>query len=317
MKPDPPRWFVIVNPQSGRGRGRREFDRIHRLLERARVDARVACTEGPGHAGELARDARDAGFARIAAVGGDGTAHEMVDGLARGDGLARLRDLLLATVPIGTGNDWARSLGMPTRLPAALAQLAQPSECDCDLGRVECAAPEGPRTAHFVNVAGAGFDAFVVERLGERKPGRWSYLIELLRSHRRFRAPTLTVETPGARLRDASLVVFAGIGAYCGGGMQVAPRAELDDGQFEVTLIREMGGARILWELRRLFDASLHDCSRVTAWRAASLAIDSDPPCGIEADGELVGTTPARIEIHPRALRVVHGPARQARLRTV
>lgn len=317
MKPDPASWFVVVNPQSGRGRGRRELDRIRRLLERTRVDARIACTEGPGHAGELARVARDTGFTRIAAVGGDGTAHEMVDGLARRDGLAGLRELLLAVVPIGTGNDWARSLGMPSRLPAAIAQLARPVQCDCDLGRVECASPDGPRTAHFVNVAGAGFDAYVVERLGERKPGRWSYLIELLRSHRRFRAPTLTVDTPIAQQRDRSLVVFAGIGAYCGGGMQVAPRAELDDGQFEVTLIREMGGARILWELRRLFDASLHACDRVSAWRASSLSIASDPPCGVEADGELVGTTPARIEIHPRALRVVCGPGRQARLRTV
>jgi len=317
LKPDPRSWFVVVNPQSGRGRGARELERIRRLLDDERIDARIACTEGPGHAGELACSARDAGFRRIAAVGGDGTAHEMVDGLARGEALAGLRELLLAVVPIGTGNDWARSLAMPSRLPAALAQLARPLEGDCDLGRVVCASPAGTRTSHFVNVAGAGFDAWVVEQLGTRKPGRWAYLFELIRSHRRFRAPALSVDTPSGALRDASLVVFAGIGAYCGGGMQVAPRAELDDGLLEITLIREMGGARILWELRRLFDASLHACDRVSAWRAPTLRIDSEPPCGVEADGELVGTTPASIEIHPRALRVVRGSGAHARLRTV
>jgi len=303
---DAARWFLVVNPESGGGRGHEALDRLRRALERERIDARIALTEGPGHAGALALDAVAQGFERIAAVGGDGTAHEMVGGLADALDASALRRLLLATVPIGTGNDWARSLGVPARLTAAVAMLARGERGDCDLGLVEFVSPRGPCRRHFVNVAGAGFDAYVVERLGARKPGRWAYLMELLRSHRRFVPPSLTLAAPGgAPTRAHALAVFATVGGYCGGGMRVAPGARLDDGLLDVTLIRAMSGARILWELRRLFDASLHACEHVSAWTASELEIDAQPPCGVQADGELLGVTPARVRVLPRAIRVV------------
>ena len=305
MSANADRWFLVVNPEAGRGRGRRELDRLRRALHREAVDARIALTEGPGHAGALALDAAARGFTRIAAVGGDGTAHEMIGGLADGLEPRDLRRLLLAIVPIGTGNDWARSLGVPARLPAAVAMLARGEEGDCDLGAIECETPKGPRRCHFVNVAGAGFDAYVVERLGARKPGRSAYLLELLRSHRRFAQPVLRLTAPDGPRRASALAVFATVGGYCGGGMRVAPTACLDDGLLDVTLIGAMSGARILWELRRLFDASLHECDRVSAWKIDALDIDADPPCGVQADGELIGVTPARVCILPRALRVV------------
>lgn len=302
------RWFLVVNPESGRGRGRRALDALRRALERERIDARIALTEGPGHAGALALDAVSRGFERVAAVGGDGTAHETVGGLADALDADALRRLLLAIVPIGTGNDWARSLGVPTRLTAAAAMLARGEPGDCDLGLVECTTPRGPVRRHFVNVAGAGFDAYVVERLGARKPGRWAYLLELLRSHRRFAPPTLTLAAPGGPASAQALAVFATVGGYCGGGMRIAPEARLDDGLLDVTLIGAMSGTRILWELRRLFDASLHACPHVRAWTASELLIDAQPPCGVQADGELLGLTPARVRILPRAIRVVRRP---------
>ncbi|MCL4745987.1 MAG: diacylglycerol kinase family lipid kinase [Burkholderiaceae bacterium] len=329
--PEPSPWMLVVNPAAGRGRGKRLVARLERALEREAIDARIVISEHPGHAEQLAQEGAQRGIVRFAAVGGDGTAHEVANGLAayareRGDD-ARLRSLnafTLAVVAIGTGNDWARSLGGPLPIEAAIARLARARSQPCDLGRVFYRGAKGPQSRIFVNVAGAGFDGFVIERLGERKPGAWAYLIELLRSHRSFVAPELgvTVEhehatsaqapaisepggTPGLATARRSLAVFACLGSHCGGGMRMAPDARIDDGLIDVTQIDAMSGAQLLWELRRLFDGSLRHSRHVRMLTTRALEVASAPHSAVEADGELLGTTPARIEVLPGAIRVI------------
>jgi YegS/Rv2252/BmrU family lipid kinase len=301
---EPADWTFVVNPASGRGRGARHVGELVALSRHAGLRIRVELTRGPMHAAELAAAAVRAGCRRIAAVGGDGTANEVANGLAAQDAVP-LAQLTMASVPVGTGNDWARTLGMPRDARGIAAALAGEPVLACDLGRIAFGVAAGRSQRLFVNVAGAGFDAFVLKRLGERKPGRWAYTMELLRSMRRFEAPTLVAESPGVARTQASLCVFAGLGRYCGGGMLIAPQARVDDGRIDVTLIGAMSSWQVLVELRRLFDASLHDSAHVQAWSAQSLAIDAQPGTGVEADGELLGETPARIDVMPAALRVV------------
>lgn len=314
-------WLLVINPSAGRGRGARLAPRLRQLLDRAAVDAQVVLSEYPGNAAELAREGARKGVQRVAAVGGDGTAHEVVNGLAAyardcGDDarLASLARLTLAIVPIGTGNDWARSLGAARSLEASIARLAHGRTRPCDLGRVHYQGPDGPASRVFVNVAGAGFDGYVLERLAGRKTGQWAYLAELLRSHRRFEPPMITVRAAGtddtvraAGASDAaraSLAVFACLGSHCGGGMRMAPGARLDDGLVDVTQVGAMTGLQLLWELRRLFDGTLHDSRHVRAFTTPGVEIDSTPASAVEADGELLGLTPARVEVLPAAIRV-------------
>jgi len=297
-------WYVIVNPASGRGRGARYVEVLQRAARAAGLRARIELTRARMHAAELAAHAVRDGERRFLCVGGDGTANEMVNGLAT-QAEVPLSELCVATLPVGTGNDWSRSLGMPRRVDAAVRALRACRPIPCDLGRVTFAVDGVPTSRYFVNVAGVGFDAFVIARLGTRKPGAWAYLAELLRSMRRFEAPTLELSSPGVRRSQPALAVFAGLGRYCGGGMEVAPRARLDDGLLDVTLIGDMSGWQVLAELRRLFDGSLHASRHVAAWSARTLEVDALPGAGVEADGEWLGATPARVEVLERALRVV------------
>ncbi|HEY5634122.1 MAG TPA: diacylglycerol kinase family protein, partial [Burkholderiaceae bacterium] len=304
---EPPRWLLVVNPSAGRGRGARLAPRLPDLLARAGVSARIALSERPGHAGELARAAAEAGTRHFAAAGGDGTAHEVVNGLAayargRGDTdrLESLAAFSLSIVPIGTGNDWARSLGLARSLEASIARLARGRALACDLGRVHCSGRGQDASRLFVNVAGAGFDGFVLERLGHRKPGAWAYLAELLRSHRHFQPPMLAAGDPPR----PTLAVFACLGSHCGGGMKMAPGARVDDGLLDVTRIDAMTGGQLLWELRRLFDGSIGRSRHVRTFVARALEIGSEPACAVQADGELLGLTPARVEVLPGAIGV-------------
>ena len=256
------------------------------------------------HAAALALDALRAGHRHIAALGGDGTANEVINGLASQEAVP-LADVSIGMVPVGTGNDWARSLGLPRR-PADLVEiLATGHTIACDLGHIEYSCGGAPARRWFVNVAGAGFDAFVIRRLGSRKPTRWAYLVELLRSARHYGAPAFTLSGEGLDATRRALVVFAGLGRYCGGGMQVAPQARLDDGRIDVTMISDMKGGQLLRELPRLFNGTVPESAFVDCWSMTSLRIDADTPTGVEADGELLGELPARIEALPRRLRVV------------
>jgi len=300
----PPHWYLIANPTSGRGRGARFAREFAARLAQRGVRVDTALTEAPMHAASLARDALRAGYRHVAALGGDGTANEVVNGLASQDEVA-LADVSIGMVPVGTGNDWARSLALPRR-PADLAGLlAAGRTIECDLGRIEYSIGGARAQRWFVNVAGAGFDAFVIRRLGSRKPSRWAYLVELLRSARHFDAPAITVGGDGVDATRRALVVFAGLGRYCGGGMQVAPQARIDDGRLDVTLVSDMTGVQLLRELPRLFNGTVPESAFVDCWSTPSLRIDADAPTGVEADGELLGELPARIETLPRRLRVV------------
>ena len=180
------------------------------------------------------------------------------------------------------------------------------------MGRVTCQGPDGESVRWFSNVAGAGFDAFVVERLAGRKHSRWSYLAELLRSARHFQAPQISIEAANGRVSRRSLAVFAGLGRYCGGGMEVAPDALLDDGHADVTLVHDMSLWQLIGELRRLFDRSVPRSAHVTTQRTAWLTIESPSAVSVQADGELVGHLPARIEVIPGAIRVI-APAAKGR----
>ena len=298
-------WFVLVNPASGRGRAGRRIDEARRLFVRHGLPAEFALTRARGHAVDLTVSALRSGHRRIAAMGGDGTLNEVVNGLL-GQSEVPVAQVALAALPVGTGNDWARSLGMPRALADAVAALASRSPVRCDAGRLVFTDADGAeRRRFFANVAGAGFDALVLERLGDRKAGAWAYTGELLRSMRRFEAPTLTLRDGARESARSSLVVFCNLGRYCGGGMQVAPAADLRDGRLDVTWIEAMTGRQILWELRRLFDGTLGGSRHVTQWATPTLAIASDRPTGVEVDGELVGRTPARVEVLPGALSVI------------
>lgn len=294
-------WFAVLNPVSGGGRGRRHRGRIETCLRDAGVEFHLEVSQRPGHTIELARAAASDGFRRFLAVGGDGTLNELVNGAQTG-GPPNQRELQLALIPVGRGNDWARTHRIPADYAAAAAVVARGRAVAHDLGMAE---DRRGGVRHFMNVAGVGFDAHVVRLTRGARMGALSYLAALPRALMDYRASTLEIVSSEARLRGDMFVAFAAVSRYCGGGMLVAPDALFDDGLLDVTVVRSVSRLELVRNLHRLFDGSIKRYAKVETLRTRTIEIEASPPVDCQADGELLAQTPVRFSVIPHALQVM------------
>jgi YegS/Rv2252/BmrU family lipid kinase len=311
-------WLAIVNPVAGRSRGKvRAWLVMERALRGAGLQFDLEFTTSPGDGKRIAEAAIRRGCSRFLIAGGDGSVHDVVNGVfsaRRPTGSAGARADLptLVPLPLGTGNDWSRTLELPHD-PARLAAIIRRNHTHLhDVGRIDFAAAPGSSNASrwFINVAGAGFDAHVIERMPARTPSSIAYLGAALRELGRYRSPCFRIETAGddAAIEGRLLLAFVAIGRYCGGRMHVAPTARQDDGAFDVVTIDEVGLLRALPKLARLYLGSLLQDPLVRYRLAERVRIEASPQAGIEADGQLVGRTPAEFSIVRGALQVLRGP---------
>lgn len=294
-------WLAILNPAAGGGRGLRARARIETALAEAGVRARLVLSEQPGHAVTLAQAAAHDGVRRFIAIGGDGTLNEVANGVL----LAAIPpgEATLALLPVGRGDDWARTHRVPRRLELAVRLIAAGRTVLHDVG-VARFQGEG-RTRYFINVAGVGFDAYVVEQTRATRLGPLSYLAGLLRGFATYSAPRMRVHADALCLDETLFVTFAALGRYCGGGMHVAPAAVTDDGLLDVVTIGAIGRLELALNLRRLFDGSLPGYRKVRTARCERLEIATATPSGVQLDGELVGAAPVTFSVLPRMVRVV------------
>jgi diacylglycerol kinase (ATP) len=318
--PAPPHWLVIANPAAGRsGPQTRAWNRIEQALRERRLDHDVAWTAGPGDGSRIAAAAWRQGRTHFLVAGGDGSVHDVINGLMRerADDPLERGPPTVVPLPLGTGNDWSRSLGLPRQAPALASVIQRNDGVLHDLGRIDLLDANGtPQDRRwFVNIAGAGFDAHVIERMPARTPSRLAYLWGALRELARYQSPVfrLTFDRSSAggattALAGHWLLLFAANGRYCGGGMHVAPSARPDDGLLDLVTIEAVGLLRALPKLARLYRGNLLQDALVRHHKVAQVRIDADPRVGVEADGQYVGRTPAVITTAPRALRTLRSP---------
>jgi YegS/Rv2252/BmrU family lipid kinase len=255
-----------------------------------------------------------AGRRRLLVAGGDGSVHDVVNGLrAAADFSPSPSPVTLGVLPLGTGNDWARSLRMPTDRVELAAVVRRGRVAALDLGRIDFPArggEAGTPTCWFVNVAGAGFDAHVIQRLPTPLPSGIAYLAGALGSLARYRSPAFQIRIESAavdvaRLDGRFLLAFVANGRYCGHRMKVAPAAMLDDGLLDVVTIDEVGLPGALARLAKLYRGTLLGDPLVRHRQGSCVRIDADPAAVVEADGQIVGRTPAIFSVLPRSLQVL------------
>ncbi len=305
MKP-----FLIVNPRSAAGRTGKHFDRIARAVRGAIGDFECAFTQARGDGSRLAREALAAGGQLIVAVGGDGTASEVVDGLAA-FGRPRDPDALFGFVPRGTGGDLRRTLGLPQDLDAAARVLASRNAVVCDLGRIELVDGDGrPAVRHFVNVAGCGVSGVVsgeVNRGLRLGGGRLSFMLASAKALLRWSDQRIRWRADGGAWREEAITALSVCnGRFFGGGMQVAPGARIDDGLFDVVVWSGFGLADFVTKRRMLYDGTHVKLPNTQVLRARAVEAEpvGDAPVLMDVDGEQPGRLPARISLLPGALRV-------------
>jgi YegS/Rv2252/BmrU family lipid kinase len=290
---------------AGRARRMNAWRDFERALQRANLSYDVHCTDAPGDAERIVIQAAATGTCRFIVGGGDGTAHEVVNGLMRARASGRLTGSpVVVPVPLGTGNDWARSLRLPSDPDRLAAAIAAGETVPHDVGELRFrTAGESPRW--FVNVAGAGFDAHVISQLPTLTPSPLAYLAGALRELRRYRSPEFRIACDGrAAAPGRYLLAFVANGQYCGHRMHVAPPARTDDGRLDVVTIDAVGLLRALPKLVKLYAGTILQDPLVRHETATRVVIESEPPAPVEADGQLVGRTPVEVAIERGVLRV-------------
>ena len=298
--------LVLLNPAARSGRAHRRRAALEDALARAGLDARLVETCGPGDAERLV--CRAGSVDLVVAAGGDGTVGEVVNGLAAHgpDGPA------LGVVPLGTGDDYARALGVPRRLDAAVRALATTPPVALDLGEATWDDADGAHARRFANCLGAGFDAEATALAGQTKwlGGRSAYLAAVLRTLRSRRRRDVRVSVGGAAVFDGPLLLCeVGNGPAIGGGFRLTPDAALDDGRLDVCLARDMTPGRAL-RLLPLALAGRHTTApEVSMHRAERVEVEATGPAPLvlQADGDVVSFTARRVRVAvlPGAVRVV------------
>lgn len=289
---------LIANPIAGRGRGGKILPQVQEALNRAGLEFSEAVTTKPLEAIDLARQAAEEGYELVVALGGDGTSHEVANGLLSSGN----SEVTLGMIPIGTGNDFASMFDTPTDLEAVALRLREGKTRLIDVGRV------GDR--YFVNTLGIGFDALAsVEALKIQHllSGMPLYLVAVLITLREYKIPHITVEFDGQRLSMPMTMLVVANGKREGGGFLIAPDAENDDGLFDICLARGLGRLGILRLLPEVMRGTHVDKEPVTMAKAKRVILDSPDPLPVHADGEIIYTDAHHLEIEiiPRRLRVI------------
>jgi YegS/Rv2252/BmrU family lipid kinase len=296
------RTVFLVNPASDNGATGRRWPEIANRAAAAGLTGEALLSERPGQLTELARQAADEGGQLLVVVGGDGTVNEVVNGLAGRECPE------LAVIPRGTGRDFVRTYGIPHKLDDALRTVRDGRTREIDVGRARFRSWQGePAEWYFANIASAGMSGAIAKRANETSKalgGKVSYFWATFAVFSRWRTSELTVavgaETRRARMHD---VVVAN-GRYFGGGMMICPEAEPDDGVFDVLLIGNLTKRDLLLTLPKTYRGKHLPHPKAELLRGPTVEIEAPEPLPVELDGEQPGTTPARFEIIPRALRL-------------
>ena len=288
--------LVIVNPTAGSGRAGRIVPWLRERLG-SRPDARLEITVRAGHAERLAAEAGTV-YDRIVAVGGDGTVQEIVNGM-----LALGGNASLGIVPAGSGNDLARSLGLPR--DAALAWSVSVGEAVRSLDLALATGSMGERW--FGSAGGIGFDAQVAAAMARGRgwqAGRAGYLLSTLAELRRFENREIELTVDGVTSRRRVLFVAIANGEYYGGGMRIAPGAVTDDGLLDVCIVGDISRATALRQLVNLYRGTHVAHPRVELLQGRSISIEGGPENLVHLDGEPFGALPVRVSMHPARLAV-------------
>ncbi len=297
---------LIVNPRAGRGASAALAPDLVAALRREGVEADAVTTQAPGHAVALASEALDADRRHLCAVGGDGTVHEVVNGMFDGQE-PRHPEAVLALAQTGSGGDFARTVGMSRLSPQALARrMATDQVMPVDVGTVACRDADGQEaTRLWINVAEVGWGAEVVRRAPRwpRRFGRFRYLLAAYGAIAATRRPPATITLDHTTVERPLVAAVIGNGQFFGGGMKVCPRALPDDGRFNVQIF--WGSRSQVFSLTtRIYRGEHVPHPNIVEQQSATVAVDADEALAVEADGEPLGTTPARFGLLPRALRL-------------
>lgn len=282
-------WFVIINPTSGNGSGKRKWPIIKQLLESNEFKFSHAFTEYATHSRTLAENAVKYGFRNIICLGGDGTLHNVLNGIMNQSVVPSDR-VTVGVIPVGTGNDWVRSFGISRDFKKAVLTIKSGRVKTQDIGRISFADPDKDQV-YFMNISGIGFDGYVVSRVEKYKMlGPLAYLFGAIAGILSFKNFKVVVTLNSQVIQENALMVLIGLGRYSGGGMQLTKDPDPFDGFLDVSIAKDFNNFDILKNLANLFNGKIVSHYKVSTYKASTIQIEVDENVQpyIQADGELL-----------------------------
>ncbi len=302
-----PFWYIIANPTSGAGAVQRQWPLIEQLLQELGFSYTVKFTEHAGQATRLAEDAILKGHRYLLGIGGDGTNHEIANGIL-GQNFVHSTEITYALLPVGTGNDWARSYQLSIDPRQRLMQILLGKTVLQDAGLVTYHWEGQSAKRYFVNVAGMAYDGYIGQKMTQHRVTKsWQYLLLVGKYLFQYRLKKARIFYNQQQTEDFFYTINVGICRYSGGGMQFVPQAIPDDGLFALTFARRLHKLEVLAQTRRFYNGTLLEHAKVEGYQAKSVRVEAvgDEPTLLEADGEFLGETPVEFMLLEKALRIV------------
>jgi len=290
-------WFFIVNPIANSGR---LLKRWNAFTAHHQKSLNQAFTKSSDSVVQLVEQALTKGYRHLAAVGGDGSLHDLINAL-HNQTLVPSKDLTFGLIPMGSGNDWSRTHKLPSNPNDALKVLETGTIKAHNVGLVKYEIDGEVKQRYFINALGAGFDAFVVHR------GLTNKSILVLNSIFKYKPVAADLTLDGKRLTNKWFSINIGIGNYSGGGMSITPHSNFQSENAGITLIEAISPFRLARNVHLLFNKKILTHKRVQGSQAKKIKIESttENQIPVEADGEFLGYNPIEIEILQNAINVM------------
>jgi diacylglycerol kinase (ATP) len=288
---------LICNTSSGRGGVAKSLPEIQAHLEKRELEYELRYTESAGDAARIAREALDSGRRFLVAVGGDGTVHEVVNGMIEDDKPVNA-EAVFGVVAAGTGSDFIKTFGIPSLPGHAVAHLDGDESFPIDIGKITYDENGQEKVRYFANIAEVGLGSEVVARAGRlpRWLGPTLYLVAFWLSMRKHRPARVAIDLVDRTYEGRMNNLIVANGQFFGGGMKIAPKAAPTDGVLDI-LIEHVRKKEALSMIMKIYKGEHLPHPDIEEAKRARVEVSADRPLLIEADGEIIGNTPASFEI--------------------
>jgi YegS/Rv2252/BmrU family lipid kinase len=293
-------WFIIANPTAGNRNFSKHWKEIQQLLNNKKIDFSYAITQFSKHEIELVSAAIQQGFRNIISIGGDGTLHHVVNGVML-QRYVKTSDITIAVIPLGTGNDWIKTYNIPYNIKKAVEIIHQNKIISQDIGVLET---ENKTISYFNNVAGLGYDGYIVNKLENLKRfGSIAYLLSGIAGLLFYKKSVFKIIFDDKEIETNCLMTLIGICKFSGGGMQFTKDVNTTDGLFDITIAKDLNIFDLIFNIKKLYDGNIVQHKKVETYKTNQITVipQTSKPF-IQADGELIGTGKVTVNIVKKAI---------------
>jgi diacylglycerol kinase (ATP) len=292
-------FFIVVNPHSGNSNFKKSWEKITYILKLKNINFSYSFTEYRKHEVILVNKAIEQGYRNIISVGGDGTLHHVVNGIMK-QRYIKTSKIKLGVIPLGTGNDWIRTYNIPNSIEKSIDVILKNTTVLQDIG---CITLLNGKKEYFNNLAGTGYDGYVVKNLNYlKKMGSLAFLVSGLYSLFSYKKTKYKIIINNKTINKQCLMILFGICKYSGGGLRVTKDPNPKDGLLDITIVKNISFLDLLFNIPKLYNGDIIHHRKVTNYKTRELKILDNYNSTIEADGEIIGNGSLNVTIKQNAV---------------